>query len=454
MTPRASGSRSGNGLHGKSGQVHECPTLTAVPASGASISKTATTREHAGLTLPVLLPVRSPPISKVPPGTVLRQPAIGTLKRHLNAEDRGERAAKRQACFGSFQPRASVGELTILEANSVLPATRLDYQKRKAAFQEFASSLRLPLRTAEEADIAMVEYLDLLFLEGATIEEGQKALAAWQWLNPMYPRGAGQHLVRSKKALQGWKKLAPAVTLPPLPLIWMALIIEALCLLGFPPMGAALALMFFPYLRPGEAFKLKERDLVPPALAGQKWALNLHPSDRHEKSKIQLPDEAFALDSRDALWLGPLLAMLRTRQPDAPLFKCGYHEFKKSFEKAQAMIGFQVVRYVLYQARHGGPSHDRREQFQTMMEVKQRGRWQTEDSLRRYEAHARLQQEELKESEAMRRRGRAAAASMGGWMRAGIARPTSVSGHVSRGVSSSSSSRAPGGSLVPSLRKA
>ena len=41
-------------------------------------------------------------------------------------------------------------------------------------------------------------------------------------------------------------------------------------------------------------------------------------------------------------------------------------------------------------------SHDRALRHRTALEVKQRGRWTSDGSMRRYEAHARLQQEELK----------------------------------------------------------
>eukprot|EP00959_Pyramimonas_sp_CCMP1952_P332540 6963363-Pyramimonas_sp.AAC.1 len=44
--------------------------------------------------------------------------------------------------------------------------------------------------------------------------------------------------------------------------------------------------------------------------------------------------------------------------------------------------------------RHGGPSEDRRENVRTPLEVKQRGRWSADASMRRYEAAAWLQREE------------------------------------------------------------
>ena len=67
---------------------------------------------------------------------------------------------------------------------------------------------------------------------------------------------------------------------------------------------------------------------------------------------------------------------------------------------------------MLYQLRHGGPSHDRRSRTRSLAEVKQRGRWASDTSVRRYEAHARLQQEEASLTVAQRRRAIKAAGAM------------------------------------------
>ena len=50
---------------------------------------------------------------------------------------------------------------------------------------------------------------------------------------------------------------------------------------------------------------------------------------------------------------------------------------------------------VLYQLRHSGPSHDRFTRHRSLAEVKQRSRWAADSSVRRYEAHARINQEFL-----------------------------------------------------------
>ena len=56
----------------------------------------------------------------------------------------------------------------------------------------------------------------------------------------------------------------------------------------------------------------------------------------------------------------------------------------KVWNLAQDATGLPT-RFVLYQLRHGGPSHDRRWGYRPMLEVKQRCRWASDTSLSRYE---------------------------------------------------------------------
>jgi hypothetical protein len=163
----------------------------------------------------------------------------------------------------------------------------------------------------------------------------------------------------------------------------------------------AVMLMFWAYMRPGEPLMLREEDVIPPSRASQCYAINLHSQDRFERSKVGVSDESLLLDMPALPWYGRMLSRLQTQGPRQPLLGIPYREVKRQFETAQLEIGFKRVSYVLYQARHGGPSHDRREKLRTMEEVKRRGRWESDRSLKRYEAHAKVQQEENAEGQAI-----------------------------------------------------
>ncbi|OLP82160.1 Homogentisate 1,2-dioxygenase [Symbiodinium microadriaticum] len=62
-------------------------------------------------------------------------------------------------------------------------------------------------------------------------------------------------------------------------------------------------------------------------------------------------------------------------------------------------------------ARHAGPSHDRLRQYRSLTEIKLRGRWESDKSVKRYEAHARVNQEFQKLPRAIQQAARQASAS-------------------------------------------
>jgi len=138
----------------------------------------------------------------------------------------------------------------------------------------------------------------------------------------------------------------------------------------------------------------------------------------------------------------------RCGDPLQPLFKIEYLVLKKSFEKAQETCGLQAVKYVVYQARHGGPSHERRHKLRLLAEVKQRGRWVGDSSMRRYEAHARVQQEEGKESLGVQLRAASAATTLDKLFHDATLRRLIDVLPTSKGRRSSSSSQGVPGSLV------
>eukprot|EP00973_Karenia_brevis_P029559 4077560-Karenia_brevis.AAC.1 len=60
------------------------------------------------------------------------------------------------------------------------------------------------------------------------------------------------------------------------------------------------------------------------------------------------------------------------------------------FNRAVAAMGMDVLRPSLYSLRHGGASEDLLRKRRNLAEVRRRGRWQTDTSLRRYSKETRL----------------------------------------------------------------
>ena len=78
------------------------------------------------------------------------------------------------------------------------------------------------------------------------------------------------------------------------------------------------------------------------------------------------------------------------------MFQFTYSELLTQFKLA--CVDLQIKDASLYRLRHGGASHDAAARLRTIAEIKRRGRWASDNSVRRYEKRTWLQSEEVKVS--------------------------------------------------------
>lgn len=135
------------------------------------------------------------------------------------------------------------------------------------------------------------------------------------------------------------------------------------------------------------------RPIVAPTKMHPYVALNLHPEERLETSKMNMSNESILLDSPVLPSLGMMLMKLAKVKKGNDLFTLDYAQLRHIWEKALTLSHLPKNYAVLYQLRHAGPSHDRLHKLRSALAVKLRGRWQADSSVRRYEQHARIQKE-------------------------------------------------------------
>ena len=105
-------------------------------------------------------------------------------------------------------------------------------------------------------------------------------------------------------------------------------------------------------------------------------------------------NEGIPLDMKFLPWLPAFLAELhRGRPSEAPLWPFSHEMMLKWFHMAVAEAKLEKLDPELYSLRHGGVSHDLGCQYRDMLSIKQRGRWKSDASLRRYQKHSRVQAE-------------------------------------------------------------
>ena len=310
------------------------------------------------------------------------------------------RARRRQKKHGEnpLTRRQAAGEKTILERYAIKDTTRLQYNVYLQAFTTFASARLLPLTTADEVDLALVEYYDYAFLLGSQSDTADKTIAAWMNAYPQFGKHGHLRLPREARARQGFHRLAPGCSRAPLAIMLVAALAMTVAAGRSPAareMALAIILSFSAYLRPGELLRLRPVDVVPPT--GPKGspldvtAIIISPMERLEPSKTNTYDDTILLDSIDFPNLGTMITDLARRRKDHSFLFGDFKtdELRTAFEDASQLLKLPPL--VLYQLRHGGASHDLLYRRREMEAIKQRGRWRTDASLRRYAKQGKVQ---------------------------------------------------------------
>ena len=156
----------------------------------------------------------------------------------------------------------------------------------------------------------------------------------------------------------------------------------------------AFLVQFRTYLRPGTCDRLRVKQLVPSNLAAgeqfRHWGLVLNPQEDRVAGKTGLWDQSILYDTEH--WIAPFFCILTSnRNPEALLW--GEIDFLTEFRTATNEVGLSIINPTRYSLRHGGASEDLLSGTRTVLEVKRRGGWSTDSSLKRYAKDTRLQAE-------------------------------------------------------------
>jgi integrase len=304
-------------------------------------------------------------------------------------------ARRQKVAASAFVPQG----LTYLEVRSVRSKTVKDYQQRMDKFTTWLRGTTSKILTPEDLDFCLVEYMNEMFLKGEGIDAGIRIHAAVRFFFPFLGRPAAGTLPRVVRALKGWSMASPPKQRLPLPVEALGAIMGKILERGHPQLVLRLFIQFLTYLRPGELSGLTVGQMIAPQSAMSQrfstWAILLHPVEGEVPGKTGIYDATVLLDSDP--WMDPLLkALTANRKPDEMLWLDPHQKLVKEFSKAVTDLGLEHLGTCLYTLRHGGATHDILTRRRSMLEVKQRGRWQSDNSLRRYVKLARLQHEQSK----------------------------------------------------------
>lgn len=286
-----------------------------------------------------------------------------------------------------------LGHLSVLEASAVSDSTGRNYHACALKFLNWCLWTGRNFTDSVVLDTILVVFFSHLFLDGYDSATGRMTMAALKHHLPAMLTGS-RPLPRAFRALQGWTKLVPPQMRLPLPRVAMFAILGVLMSQGRLAEATFVRIAFDTYLRPSEAYRLTAASLIAPRDGSkdgyQHWAILVNDAASGRPGKTGVTDESVIVDD-PSLW--PLLLALRLkRRPEASLWTFSPHQLRQAF--AEALIQLQIAdeQTTLYSLRHGGASDDLLSGRRTRKEVKDRGRWRTDQSLNRYAKRARMQQ--------------------------------------------------------------
>ncbi|CAK0816098.1 unnamed protein product, partial [Prorocentrum cordatum] len=284
------------------------------------------------------------------------------------------------------------GALSVLESAAVSDTTMANYWGAAKKFEEWCRWTSQTFSTAAEVDAILVAYFVNLFLDGFDSATGRVLMASLKHYLPAILVGRAP-CPRAARALAGWRKLVPPQMRLPLPRAAMASIVGVLISWKLFGMAVFIRLMFDTYLRPSEACRLAAGGVMRPrpdgALGYGHWALIVNDACFDRPGKTSEMDESVIVDNQ-TIW--PLLeALVHGKGPIDGLWTFAPDEVRSMFRRAAAALGLGAE-LTLYPLRHGGASDDLLSLRRTRKEVKDRGRWRTDQSLLRDAKRARMQQ--------------------------------------------------------------
>eukprot|EP00435_Cladocopium_sp_Y103_P068349 s90_g31.t1 len=275
-----------------------------------------------------------------------------------------------------------------LELAAVSDRVRQNYARRLKEFKTFLDVERLPTRSDEEMDAALVLFFNRRFQEGEGSSTGDYTLAALMDHDPSYGRLGSRHIPRAWRCIKGWRKLCPVRSRLAFPLPVWAAISWRMVKRGHLQKAIFNLIQLSTYSRPGALLKLRKLGLARPSMGITKhWAVITSLTETSDVGKTGAKDESVLLDSTWLNFLHPLLEELKRGNKMDLVWNFNYAEYLSVFRSCCQDLGIDVVPY---QARHSGPSMDRASGARTQEEVRKRGGWVTRQSVARYEKAGRL----------------------------------------------------------------
>ena len=278
------------------------------------------------------------------PKAVIRRPARAPASLITAAaaktKEKSKEAKRLQDLYQSRRgsPVPSQGAISLLEQICALESVEDDYYKRAGIFQELLVDNQLAPSCAREVATRLLELV-----------------------------GIPDEVVYAQIGM----------------LLSEGMVLQALCL----------GMQLNTYFRPGENFVIRVKDVIRPTANKPEVGLVLAPSETKSITKTGKSDESVQINGHKAEWISKgLLELCMGRPGDEQLFPFLQEEYTTNFHKSLAMLSLGSYHFSPYSVRHARPSNDFLHHRRDLADIKNRGRWKSDSSVRRYTKATKLQQ--------------------------------------------------------------
>lgn len=320
-----------------------------------------------------------------------------------------ERAEERMRLHAQFPGILGRGVRTFLQKRTVSTAREKTYRRAWEDFKLWSLAYEIGLESLEELDHALTNCLNEMYFEGEDPSAAETLLAAARYFRNDVKKVTD--LAQASEALRGYRKLEPPQGRLPLPFPMLCVIVKDLWkeMRGY---ALYLLMVWATCCRPGEALKIRKRDVVAPTSMCRHWIVILNSGKEHpgsqrpevrnrsqgrdvvRPSKVGESDEAITIDQPYLKNLGKVVMdYAHALQPHDLLFDFTTHDVTKAFNVCLNKYAYyQMGICCTYQLRHGSASTDVLQGLRSLTDIQKRGRWQTPKSVRRYSNGGRVSQ--------------------------------------------------------------
>ena len=256
-------------------------------------------------------------------------------------------------------------------------------------------------------DKKLAAFVNKLFRDGRGIYDARMAVYGVAYVNNLVTKDPNV-LPWAKGQLQGWTSKSPDSTKQPMTEEALYLVSDY-CLQQTQTewiyAALALATQFDAYTRPSETLDLHPSCVLKENNKGSAVAISMYPEPASgrvaQRSKGKEYDDTVIIGDQPSVqagrrWVSQSLALLaQKRKKHGKLFPLTLPRYTILLRKASEHLGLKLI-ITPHLARHGGPSSDYLQRFRDLVEIKRRGRWKAQASVRRYEKSGRyLRQREI-----------------------------------------------------------